>query len=103
MDDLEVDEEIEFRVAAVVESMGVGEFSAPTPPTRVRYPPCMPYILSYSKKTITVKAGEELQIPVSFRASPTPTVSWTNKGELYCDPSFSVAYLVISKFLDIRC
>ena len=81
VEDLEVDEEMEFRVAAVVESMGVGEYGSTETPTRVRYPPCMPHLLTYPKKTITVKAGEELRIPVTFKASPTPTITWTNRGQ----------------------
>ncbi|CDS41841.2 expressed conserved protein [Echinococcus multilocularis] len=86
-------EKTQFRVRAVNEE-GEGEPSRPTPPVTAENQPSPPRIATPADglidsphsgigglKDITVRAGQEIRLPVTWFGSPTPVANWTHNDK----------------------
>lgn len=84
-------EKAQFRVRAVNDE-GEGEPSRPTPPITAEDQPMAPRIANPSDglmggpgsgigglKDITVKAGQEIRLAITWFGSPSPTANWVHK------------------------
>ncbi len=74
--DLKEDEQCQFRVRAK-NSIGLSNPSRPTEVLTVKDQPEKPTFGITHVKDITVKAGQNYEIHVPFKASPLPTAYWT--------------------------
>uniref|UniRef100_A0A5K3EN24 non-specific serine/threonine protein kinase n=1 Tax=Mesocestoides corti TaxID=53468 RepID=A0A5K3EN24_MESCO len=86
-------EKTQFRVRAINEE-GEGEPSRPTPPVTAEDQPAPPRIITLADgvlggpgsgvgglQDITIKAGQELRLPIAWFGHPPPTVTWIQNGE----------------------
>ncbi|XP_070200689.1 twitchin-like isoform X4 [Littorina saxatilis] len=82
-------EEYEFRVRAE-NAAGLGEPSKPTNSITAADQPEKPKLDMSRIKDITVKAGQEFQIPIPFTGVPKPTAKWElNGNDLEVSPRVS--------------
>ena len=75
--DVKENEECEFRVKAK-NAAGFNEPSKPTAVIKIEDQPVKPSFDLSGVKDITVKAGQNFEIHIPYKATPRPTVEWIN-------------------------
>ncbi|XP_030829655.1 twitchin isoform X2 [Strongylocentrotus purpuratus] len=79
VDNLPVNKELEFRVAAVNKA-GTGKPSECSAPQKTKPKFARPTLKGDKLRDIKIKAGQEFVLSVIFEAAPAPEISWTLNG-----------------------